>query len=756
MRRSSVARRLFITLTLLFALVVGLVALSMYLTVAGSVESAVLGNITRDMALVARDFEIWLSSKTGTLETLRHAVLRFYDSPELMLKLLRDATDADHDIAWVYFGSASRDASSFETPDEGYVRLGDGYYLDGSGWTPDRNYDWTKRPWFIRSSSYPDAIVSEPYVDSGSGDTVVSISLACKKPDGTLVGVLAADVRLSRLTTIVSMRRFTQHSRTYLVNREGALVTFEERLNEEPLVPGMNVFAPGSPIAGMRALMNSVERSSGLLLRQGIYYASSKVPKTAWLIISLGPVGDVAGVVFRFYRTLFGISILGMFAAVALGIIESRAISKPVAALKQGALALAAGDLGYRVRIDTKDEFGELADFFNHVAINLKSDMDRMEEQRAEIERYSQTLERKVAERTKKLDEANALLRMRNDQMEEEVQMAAAVQRKIVPNEAELPVTPALSFGARYQAMADVGGDLYDAAELGAGRYAFVVGDVSGHGIPAALIAAMAKVSFRAHALRGWEPDAILFEVNRELCELIGGETYFVSAFVVIVDVTDGSLSFANAGHPPALLRRSDGSVEELDVEGGQLLGISDDFPLVQGSASMAPGDRLALYTDGIIEARSKERGLYELKRLKACFSAHGGGDPSGFVGFLLEEVARFAEGMRQSDDRAALIVGFERYVDACGDRCRDAGDQIRSAELMSQTGSVREAAAVLEDLRRRRPEDPRVMAALAELRLKLGDAAGAERLLRTATRLAPHDGRFDELLRRVVSAKES
>ncbi|TFG82206.1 MAG: HAMP domain-containing protein, partial [Spirochaetales bacterium] len=700
-KRSSVARRVFVTLTLLFFTIVGLVALSMYFTVTGSVEAAVLGNVTRDMALAARDFEIWLSGKTGTLETLRYTALRFSEQPEIIHKLLIDASAADTDISWIYFGSASFDPKKRTVVADGLVRSGAGYYLDGSGWTPAPGWDWTKRPWFLQSAVYPDAVVGSPYSDEDTGDTVVSITLACKKADGTLLGVLGADVLLSRLTTIVSMRRFTQNSRTYLVDREGTLITKEERISETPLVPSHNVFSPGSPLVGLRSFMNSVERTSGLLRKEGLYYASSRVPRTNWLIISLGPVADVASPVFAFYRTLAIISFLGLLAAILFAILESRSISKPIEALKRGALALAAGNLEYRVSIESNDEFGELADFFNHVAINLKSDMDRMEEQRAQIQRYSQTLKRKVYERTRKLNEANALLRLRNDQMEEEVQMAAAVQRKIVPSEAELPRSPALSFGARYLAMANVGGDLYDAMDLGGGRYAFIIGDVSGHGIPAALIAAMAKVSFRSHALRGWETDAILFEVNRELCELIGGETYFVSAFMAILDVTDGSVMYANAGHPPALLRHADGNVEELAASEGQLLGITEDFPLSQGSTSMCPGDRLVLYTDGIIEARSVSGEFYDLPRLMTFLTDHGSGAPSTFVGLLLEDVAAFSSGVHQSDDRAVLIIGFERYVTDCPGRDLDAVDQIRSAELMTGAGSVREAAATLEDLRR-------------------------------------------------------
>ncbi len=753
--KPSLALRVFFTLVALFGAVVVLIALSMYATVAGSVEEAVLGNVTRDMALAARDFEIWLSGKTGTLETLRHAVLRFRDRPDLIHDLLTASTEADADIPWIYYGTVAGEGS-FSVLGEGMVARGGSYYVDGSGWTPDAGYDWTRRPWFIQSSTYPDPVVSAPYVDEATGDTVISISLACKDDGGHLLGVLAADVRLSRLTTIVAMRRFTQHSRTYLVDEEGFFITREERISETPLIAGENAFSPGSPLAGMRSELNSVERSSGLLPGEGLYYAASRVPRTRWLILSLGPMSDVAAPVFRFYRDLAMISFLALAAAVLFAVLESRSITKPVKALKEGALALAEGRYEHRVVIASRDEFGELADFFNHVAASLKGDLERMEHQRAEIERYSQTLERTVRERTSELAEANTLLRMRNDQMEEEVQMAAAVQRKIVPTEEELPRAPGLSFGARYQAMANVGGDLYDVVELGRGRYAITIGDVSGHGIPAALIAAMAKASFRAHAATDDDPAAIMARVNSELCELIGEETYFVSAFFAVLDTTDGSLCFANAGHPPAMLRHADGRVEELDVAEGQLLGISEDFPHASGRVGMLPGDRLLLYTDGIVEARSPEGVFYDSSRLSGFLSEQGAGSPGSLAGSIIEEVQSFCGGCGQSDDRAVLAVGLDSLSLNGGAFAGAADELVADTDGLAREGRFEEAAAVLESLRRRRPDDHRIMNALAALRLKLGDVAGAERLLRSAVRLCPSSAEYARNLAVVLASKDA
>ncbi|MBP7263760.1 MAG: SpoIIE family protein phosphatase [Spirochaetia bacterium] len=750
-KQRSVARRVFTTLVLLFSAVIALVAFALYFTVTGSVESAVLGNVTRDMALAASDLESWLAGKLGALATIQSHIQTLNDQPALIHTLLTSSTQSDPDVAWMYYGTAEYSARNRVVLADGFVRSG-GYYMDGSGWTPEPDWDWRKRPWFAQALLGDRAFVSSPYTDAGTGDQVVSISLACRL-DGRLLGVLAADVRLASIESILPLRRFTSNASTYLVDRAGAVIARLE--SGGAAVLGVSAFSASSPLDGMRGYMNSVERTSGFLPKHGLYYASSRVDGTDWLILGLGPIADVGAPVFDFFRALIAISMLALVAAIILAVLESKAISRPVEALKRGALALAAGQLDYRVDLKSGDEFGELADFFNHVAESLSDDMRRMEEQRSEIERYSQTLERAVAERTRKLNEAYTLLRRRNDEIEEEVLMAAAVQRKIIPDEDELPRSPALSFGARYQAMANVGGDLYDAIDLGSGRFAFVVGDVSGHGIPAALVAAMAKVSFRAHALRGWEPSAILAEVNSELCELIGGETYFVSAFLAVLDVSDGSLFYASAGHPPALLRRLDGSVEELETPDGMLLGITEDFPRLQSSTAMSPGDRLVLYTDGIIEARSSSGRFYETAGLSAFLTAQGSQHPAAFVSALLDDVSAFAAGTRQSDDRAVLAVGFKSFLRACSDRHCGPEAIMEQALELAAGGSARDASALLEELRLRHPDDPRVMSALAGIRLKLGDAAGAERLLRTAVRLAPTEPAYAAELSRVLAVKD-
>ncbi len=754
-KRFSLTRRIFTALVLFFLLMVGTMAFAMFFVVAKPVESSVLANVTKDMAIAGRDFDNWLSAKISTLQTLRHMVLRFKDDPKTMQLLLADATGADVDIPWIYYGTASRTGASHKAINPGHVQSGAGFYIDGSGWSPDSPFDWTTRPWFLQSLYNDDPVISAPYIDEGTGSMVLSISLACRDEAGSLSGVLAADVYLSRLSAIVSMRRFTPNSQTYLINKDGTFITKGVENSIYGYFASGSLFEKGSPVEKFHNVMTKSDHASGLLPAKSLYYAAAGIPNTAWFIVSIGPIGDVAGLIYDFYNALFLICGLVLLIGVILAVFEAQSIVKPIKALKKGAIALAGGELSYRVEIARNDEFGELASFFNNVAQNLHNDMEHIEEQRAQIERYSQSLEIKVARRTLALNEAYTRLRMRNEQMEEEVQMAAAVQRKIIPTEAELPSHPALSFGARYQAMANVGGDLYDVMDLGGGRYAFMIGDVSGHGIPAALIAAMAKVSFRSHSRSDRDPNDILADVNEEMCLLIGEDTYFLSAFLAILDIHDGIVRYSNAGHHPALLRHIDSRVEELDIPDGQLIGIAENFSCSCGTARMQRGDRLVLYTDGLIEARSENGVFYGSQRLLSFLEDHGAENPRSFAGALLDDLSAFCIGMKQSDDRALLVIGFnaEGQDGACS-FSGPSSEVLDEACRLDRDGLVKDAAVLLEALRKRRPEDPVVMNALALIRLKIGDNAGAERLLRTAVSLSPNVPEYRTHLDEILQTK--
>ncbi|MBZ0269646.1 SpoIIE family protein phosphatase, partial [bacterium] len=182
--------------------------------------------------------------------------------------------------------------------------------------------------------------------------------------------------------------------------------------------------------------------------------------------------------------------------------------------------------------------------------------------------------------------------------LEEQLGVARSIQESLLPRKA--PEIPWHALAGRNVPSSAVGGDYFDFLPLAGDRWAIIVADVSGNGIPAALIMAGFRAEIRAELRHQDEPRAILAHVNAVLVEELDPD-YFVTAFLGVYTPASGTLVYCSAGHEPGLLVRHDG-VEELS-EGGLLLGVFADAEYRQAMVNLAPGDRLLLYTDGLSDA---------------------------------------------------------------------------------------------------------------------------------------------------------
>jgi len=179
-----------------------------------------------------------------------------------------------------------------------------------------------------------------------------------------------------------------------------------------------------------------------------------------------------------------------------------------------------------------------------------------------------------------------------------ELELARSIQQSLLPQ--RMPDVPGLRLNAAYLPMSAVAGDFYEILPLANGRTLVLVADVSGHGIPAALVASMVKVAVAAAADRHDTPGGILSAINRSLTGKF--ERAYVTACCFVIDSRQQKVMYAAAGHPPALLRRVDGRVEPLD-KGGVILTLLPSVSYDTEEVSFGAGDRLLVYTDGLTEA---------------------------------------------------------------------------------------------------------------------------------------------------------
>lgn len=242
-----------------------------------------------------------------------------------------------------------------------------------------------------------------------------------------------------------------------------------------------------------------------------------------------------------------------------------------------------------------------------------------------------------------------------------ELEFAKQIQYASLPS--TFPQNESVEIYADMHTAKEVGGDFYDYYMLEDSKLAFLVADVSGKGIPAAMFMMRAKTTIKDLAEQGLEPDAIFAAANEKLCE--DNDTFmFVTAWMGILDLKTGVLKFVNAGHNPPLLCKYGNEFEFVRIRSGIALAVMEGVTYQRNELQMEPGDRLYLYTDGVTEAMNNAKNLYGEKRLQGLLNGLGEVSPEIMCHSVKESVDNFAGGVSQFDDITMLSVAFEAAID--------------------------------------------------------------------------------------------
>jgi sigma-B regulation protein RsbU (phosphoserine phosphatase) len=230
------------------------------------------------------------------------------------------------------------------------------------------------------------------------------------------------------------------------------------------------------------------------------------------------------------------------------------------------------------------------------------------------------------------------------------------MQLSLLPH--RMPKFNGWQFGTYYESAWQVGGDFYDFIRLAdePQKIGLVIADVTGKGVPAALIMAVARTLIRAETGRGHSAASVLQRVNALIIN-DNRSPLFLSALYAVLDMETGVLQYASGGHnAPLCLRRVSGEVEELPAQ-GYLLGAFGGVSFKEEETVLAVGDALVLYTDGISEARDGEGRFFGEERLKEAVAAAGDCSAEEIVQALVTAVDRFTGSVDQGDDLTLLVV---------------------------------------------------------------------------------------------------
>jgi serine phosphatase RsbU (regulator of sigma subunit) len=274
------------------------------------------------------------------------------------------------------------------------------------------------------------------------------------------------------------------------------------------------------------------------------------------------------------------------------------------------------------------------------------------------MNRRTDYLNRVVEERTQELRRANDLLIARDSELLFNLRAAGRLQtRLLLPNAP--PPWAELGWGIHFAPLDHLGGDYYDFALPDADHLGILIADASGHSIPAAMVAVMARTAFADAARWTVRPGEVLAEMNRRLQGLT--DERFVTAFYGVLNRRTLDLRYASAGHPPPLrFDRASGRAEPVPSR-GFMLGIMPDEVYTEHTIRLRPGDRLCLYTDGITDCRNQIGEGFGNDRLQATFATLGDEPADRLAAGLLGEIKTFSDGHQPSDDMTLVVAEVKR-----------------------------------------------------------------------------------------------
>lgn len=576
---------------------------------------------------------IGLTNREGRRSAIAAAEREAHNDTEAIARAVEDVLN----VIEARTAALARTVSELQPSPDALSRLVNRFTLDQSEtvarYTVIRaGNDATAPAWYqdVRARDAPGW--SEPYRDAEGGNaTLITWAVPVRGPDGRFGGAAAASMSLEFLSAAVRDVHLGASGFAVVVSRGGLLVAHSRR----DLGSGVrDPLAELSP--DLRALVEPIVRraqtgESGFTALpfngRAFRLTFRPIAHPGWFLATAYAEDELLAEVARLQRTQIVLAAAGLAILAAAVVILSRRITRPLSALAASAGRLATGDLdGPLPQAGSRDEVGTLTTAFHHMRDSLK-------------------------EYIRNLKETTAA----NERLEGEMKAARRIQADMLPEPTAGGVSAGYELSATLVPARAVGGDLFDHFEQHR-RVFFLVGDVSGKGVAAALFMARTKTLFDAVAAQERNPGAVLATINRSLCRQ--NETgMFVTAVCGVVDLETRTVTFSTAGHEPPILVRSDGHAGPLESEGGRVLGLMEfgDYPVTD--RTIDKGDALVMYTDGVSEAQDHAGGFYGAERLLETTKRHAAGSASAITAGLLEDVKAFAASAPQSDDITILTL---------------------------------------------------------------------------------------------------
>jgi serine phosphatase RsbU (regulator of sigma subunit) len=471
---------------------------------------------------------------------------------------------------------------------------------------------------------------SEPY-----------ITIARAEGKGTS-GVVLAEVNLKFLRDVVSDIRIGQSGRAYVVDSTGTLVAHPDislvlRRTDFSDLPQVRAAIQASSTDDPSETSMTAFDNTG----QPVLSTSQAIRPLGWSIVADEPLTEAfAPLGASLFRAAL-VLIIGLLVALTASVVAARRMVRPIKAVRAGAARIGSGELDVPIVVRSGDELEALADDINSMTRKLRESYTAVERTTAERERH-----------------------------EQELRIARDIQQSLLPR--ELPELMGWSIRTHYQPARVVGGDLYDVISLRDGRLALAIGDVSGEGVPAALLMATTRAVLRSIVAQDiWMPGDVLARANEVLVADMPGNL-FVTCLFAVLDPERGTLQFANAGHVPPLRRHSFGrGVDQLRAR-GMPLGLMPGMVYEEHMVAIEPGETVLFYSDGLLEAHDRNRCMFDTAGLEtATLAAPSDGDQ--LIRRILAALAEFTgPDWEQEDDLTLVTLEYLHQKEPACPKCNN------------------------------------------------------------------------------------
>ena len=493
----------------------------------------------------------------------------------------------------------------------------------------NESYDYPNLDWYRIPKSLGHACWSEPYFDAGGGGQRMSTySMPFSDADGNFCGILTADISLEWLSDIVASIKPYKDSYATMIGRNGTYIAHPDSLkilNETVFTTAMQMndtivsLIGQEMVAGRRGMQTFVkdERDSFV-----VYGPLSN----GWSLALICSYMDVFGAAMGMVILVIFFLILGLIALFFGCRRIIRNLTMPLVEFSNSAMTIAKGNFNAAIpEVRTKDEIRTLRNSLDYMQRSLNSYISELKTTTASNERY-----------------------------ESELNIARDIQMSMLPH--EFPKRDDCDIHAMVQPAREVGGDLYDFIEVEDSLF-FLVGDVSGKGVPAALFMAIARAAFRFIGALGLPIAEVMHRVNNCLCDGNKNEM-FVTIFAGRLDLKTGQMEYCNAGHNPIVIVPPDGEAAFLRAKSNLAAGLFMDFPYTGETLSLEPGSRLIIYTDGVTEAERSDKSQFGEDALLE-WARHIRPEVSAEAAThdLYASVKRFTGGADQNDDITIMSI---------------------------------------------------------------------------------------------------